>query len=104
MRATSVGTWERGLARFDPVAGSFTEYHFDKRGLESQIWIIRELHDGRLLLLPVIDFGGESGRFIRLQFGFESGRFGGALLLGFGELRGLFLLVLSKRHLSGGQR
>jgi signal transduction histidine kinase/ligand-binding sensor domain-containing protein/ActR/RegA family two-component response regulator len=44
------GTWQSGLVQFDPVKKSFTEYHFGASGAESQIWIIREMHDGRLLL------------------------------------------------------
>jgi signal transduction histidine kinase/ligand-binding sensor domain-containing protein/CheY-like chemotaxis protein len=44
------GSWSRGLFQFDPVKRSFTEYHYGIPGLESQIWIIREMRDGRLLL------------------------------------------------------
>ncbi|MEO8562927.1 MAG: two-component regulator propeller domain-containing protein, partial [bacterium] len=44
------GSWQRGLLRFDPEKRSFTEYHYGTPGSESQIWIIREMHDGRLLL------------------------------------------------------
>ncbi|MEO6526480.1 MAG: two-component regulator propeller domain-containing protein [Gemmatimonadaceae bacterium] len=44
------GTWKRGLALFDPATKSFTEYHFGTPGTESQVWIIREMTDGRLLL------------------------------------------------------
>jgi signal transduction histidine kinase/ligand-binding sensor domain-containing protein/ActR/RegA family two-component response regulator len=44
------GSWQRGLMRFDPATRSFSEFHYDTPGVESQIWIIREMHDGRLLL------------------------------------------------------
>ena len=44
------GSWSRGLQRFDRATRSFTEYHFGRPGSESQIWAIREMRDGRLLL------------------------------------------------------
>ncbi|MEO8619598.1 MAG: two-component regulator propeller domain-containing protein [bacterium] len=47
------GTWTNGLVLLDPAKKAFTSFHIDRPGLESQIWIIREMRDGRLLLATV---------------------------------------------------
>jgi signal transduction histidine kinase/ligand-binding sensor domain-containing protein/CheY-like chemotaxis protein len=47
------GSFTRGLGLLDPATGSVKEFHYGTPGRESQVWVIEELHDGRLAMATV---------------------------------------------------
>jgi signal transduction histidine kinase/ligand-binding sensor domain-containing protein/ActR/RegA family two-component response regulator len=51
-----VGTWRTGLLLFDPARRSFIRFAIGRTGLQSQLWLIRELRDG-ILALGTLDNG-----------------------------------------------